>query len=541
MNNNNNNMNNNSSSDKNKIVNINHYHYNNSGNRRKNNRSRNNRSRNNNRGKKSNTSNIFNQPNLINQSNTVNPVPPFNALNQSSKPMNFNFPPLPASPPISQQSSNSIPKTNKLNNTNKSNSHLIIRSTTNPANMRIIPFNQSSIVDPNTPLFLNSNFLNGLFTKDEKKDDKTDMKDIPELKLNALEEFVELKDIKNIDDLIKIGTEYDPTDKRRYPIDMNKLKNIIESLKDLKNVIGMESVKKNIFEQLLYILQELNDSNMMHTVIEGPPGVGKTLLGKIIAKIYFKLNFLKKSEKKKDEDDINDITNHLMAVLNPAMSPIKKKEDKKEDFKFKVVKRSDLVGQYVGSTAIKTQKVIDEAEGGILFIDEVYALGSGSERGDSFAKECIDTLNQNLSENSDKFICIIAGYPAEIEKCFFSQNEGLRRRFPFKYSIEKYDSKELAKIFESKVKEIKWDFYKDLKIEQVEKFIEENKKHFEHFGGDIENLLLNIKIKHSSRVFGKDPIIRKLITLEDIKLGFEEYKKIKKDKELPDYIKNMYV
>jgi SpoVK/Ycf46/Vps4 family AAA+-type ATPase len=515
-------MDNNNSSDKNKTVTINHYHYNDSNNRRKNNRSRNNR-----RGRKQN-----------------------DKKNNLDKSINYNhpplFPPLPPSPPpsfpsLSTTSSNSILNTsNSIPNTSNSNnqkSHIIIRSTTNPSNMRIIPFNQSSVLDPTTPLFLNSNFINGLFPKDK----KVDKDDIPKLELNALEEFVELKDIKNLDDLIKLGSEYNPTDKRRYSIDMNKLKNIIESLKDLKNVIGMESVKKNIFEQLLYILQELNDSNMMHTVIEGPPGVGKTLLGKIIAKIYFKLNFLKKSEKKKDEDDINDITNHLMAVLNPAMSPIKKKEDKKEDFKFKVVKRSDLVGQYVGSTAIKTQKVIDEAEGGILFIDEVYALGSGSERGDSFAKECIDTLNQNLSENSDKFICIIAGYPAEIEKCFFSQNEGLRRRFPFKYTIEKYDSKELAKIFESKVKEIKWDLHKDLKLEQVEKFIEENKKHFEHFGGDIENLLLNIKIKHSSRVFGKDPVIRKLITLEDIKTGFDEFKKVKKDKELPDYVRSMFM
>ena len=402
-NNNKNNMeNNHTPNDKNKTVTINHYHYNDSNSRRKNNRSRHN-----NRGRKLQKENKIDKQNNLDNLKKIN-----NSLNYIPNPL----PPLPPTslPSMSTTSSNSLLNISNPNNQNNSKSHLIIRSTTNPSNMRIIPFNQPSITDLNTPLFFNSNFLNGIL-QNKKDDKKNDIKDIPELKLNASEEFVELNDIKNLDDLIKIGSEYDPIDKRRYPIDMNKLKNIIDSLKDLKNVIGMESVKKNIFEQLLYILQELNDSNMMHTVIEGPPGVGKTLLGKIIAKIYFKLNFLKKSDKTKDEDEINDITNHLMAVLNPAMSPIKKKEDKKEDFKFKVVKRSDLVGQYVGSTAIKTQKVIDEAEGGILFIDEVYALGSGSERGDSFAKECIDTLNQNLSENSDKFICIIAGYPTEIE------------------------------------------------------------------------------------------------------------------------------
>jgi SpoVK/Ycf46/Vps4 family AAA+-type ATPase len=326
---------------------------------------------------------------------------------------------------------------------------------------------------------------------------------------------------------------------------MNRLKNIIEPLKELKSVIGMESVKKNIFEQLLYLLQELNDSNMMHTVIEGPPGVGKTLLGKILAKIYYKLNFLKKTEISNENKEINEITSHLMQILNPDFNSKKEKENEKkeEEFKFKIIRRSDLVGQFVGSTAIKTQKVIDESFGGILFIDEVYSLGSGStnEKGDSFAKEAIDTLNQNLSENGDKFICIIAGYPNEIDKCFFSQNEGLRRRFPFKYTIEKYNPNELAKILESKINEINWKLDKNLTISEIEKFIEKNKKNFENFGGDIENFLLNIKIKHSLRVFGKNPNLKKNINIDDIKNGFDTYVKSKQDKELPQYVKDMYI
>lgn len=325
MNNNNNNtknsMNNNLPNDKNKVININHYHYNNSNNRRKNNRSRNNRSKNN--------SQSVNNTQLVNNTQSVNNTQNSQS-NNLNKPYTFNHPQLPPSPLTTSNPSstlfNSAPKTSS----NNQKSHIIIRSTANPSNMRIIPFTQP-LIDPNSSLFMNNNFLNGLFPnkKENKIENPLIPQAIPELKLNALEEFVELNDIKDLDDLIRIGTEYDPTDKRRYPIDMNKLKNIIESLKDLKNVIGMESVKKNIFEQLLYILQELNDSNMMHTVIEGPPGVGKTLLGKIIAKIYFKLNFLKKSEKNKDDEEINDITNQLMAVLNPAMSPIKKKDEKR--------------------------------------------------------------------------------------------------------------------------------------------------------------------------------------------------------------------
>jgi SpoVK/Ycf46/Vps4 family AAA+-type ATPase len=502
---NNNSMN--GSNNKSNPVVINHYHYNgNQNNRNKNNRNKNNhRNRNNNRGRYNNSVKLE--------------IPTDIKPNITIQNDNQNFAP---SPKKSQ------------------NSHIIVRSTTDPTNMRIIPFTQNI-----SPYMLHSNILKSLFEKnsdipaDKSNETPNSKEEIPNLKD---EEFVELTGITNLNDLIKLGEEYDINDTRKYSIDMKKLKNIVEPLKELNNVIGMNSVKNNIFEQLIFILQELNDSNMMHTVIEGPPGVGKTLLGKILAKIYYKLDFLKKPEKNAEEEEINNIANHLLAVLNPNLQP-KKEKTNTDEFKFKVVRRSDLIGQYVGSTAIKTQKVIDEAIGGVLFIDEVYSLGSGStnDKGDSFAKEAIDTLNQNLSENGDKFICIIAGYPAEIERCFFSQNEGLKRRFPFKYTIEKYDSKELSEIFSFKVKEIKWNLDENLKLSDIERFIEKNKKSFEHFGGDIETLLLNIKIKHSIRIFGKNPKLKKLITMEDIKLAFEEYLKTRKEKELPQFVKDMYI
>jgi len=424
-------------------------------------------------------------------------------------------------------------------------SHIIVRSTNDPTNMRIIPFNNPQNLNP---LMIQANIIKSMFKKKEVNVDQKETTIVNE-------EFIELSNIETIDDLIKIGSEFDINDKRRYSINMLRLKNIVEPLKELKSVIGMESVKKNIFEQLLYLLQELNDSNMMHTVIEGPPGVGKTLLGKILAKIYYKLNFLKKLEISNENQEINEITNHLMQMLNPELALSKeqfelkekeqkeRKEKKEEEFKFRVVRRSDLVGQFVGSTALKTQKVIDESFGGVLFIDEVYSLGSGntSDKGDSFAKEAIDTLNQNLSENGDKFICIIAGYPNEIDRCFFAQNDGLRRRFPFKYTIEKYNSNELAKILNFKINEINWKLDKTLSIEMIEKFIDKNKKNFDNFGGDIENFLLSIKIKHSVRVFGKNPNLKKNINMDDIKSAYEIYLKGKQDKELPQFVKDMYV
>ena len=431
-----------------------------------------------------------------------------------------------------------------------SQQHIIIRSTTNPANMRIIP------VGSNMPLLFNNNLMNSIFQKNQetnqpKSDENKLLHTIESVQTEELQ-YEELNNIETIDDLIRIGEEYNITDKKKYPINMIRLKNIVEPLKELKNVIGMESVKKNIFEQLLYLLQELNESNMMHTVIEGPPGVGKTLLGKILAKIYYKLHFLKKPEIINEQQELNNIANHLMQMLNPEGAQERdrekerekekeKEKQKEEEFKFKIIRRSDLVGQYVGSTAIKTQKVIDEALGGVLFIDEVYSLGSSNDKSDSFSKEAIDTLNQNLTENGDKFICIIAGYANEIDRCFFSQNEGLRRRFPFKYTIEKYDPKELAQILEFKIHELKWTLDKDLSLEMIENFIKKNKKNFENFGGDIENFLLNIKIKHSVRIFGKNPKLKKVINIDDIKSAFDVYLKAKQDKELPQFVKDMYI
>jgi len=483
---------------------------------------------------------------------------------------------------------NNVIKINKVNNTNdqpfkpnyENNQHIILRSTNNPNNMRIIPITQNM-----SPFAIHSSILKSFMEKNKllggPENNKVDgnktnttIKTMEEIEKEL--EFVELKDINTLDDLIRVGEEFDIKDKRRYSIDMNRLKNIIKPLKELKNVIGMESVKKNIFEQLIFLLQELNDSNMMHTVIDGPPGVGKTLLGKILAKIYCKLKFLKGNEKEKENEEINDIASHLMNLLNPMMNKPpeggqrnevgsggdgggggggccneeeteeqKKKREKKEELedevKFKVVRRSDLIGQYVGSTAIKTQKAIDSAIGGVLFIDEVYALGTGVEKHDTFAKEAIDCINQNLSENGDKFICIVAGYPEEIEKCFFSQNVGLKRRFPFKYSIEKYNSCELSQILEFKIKEIGWKLDESLQLKQIEKFIEKNKDKFKNFGGDIDNLLLNIKIKHSLRIFGKNPNMKKKVIMEDITNGYEEFIKTKKNEGIPQFVKDMYV
>lgn len=272
---------------------------------------------------------------------------------------------------------------------------------------------------------------------------------------------------------------------------MKQLKKLVDPLTELQETIGMERVKQQILDQILFFLQGLNDKDeMLHTVITGPPGVGKTLLGAILGKIYKSLGILK-----------NDV--------------------------FKCVKRSDLVGEWLGHTAVKTRKVIESCSGGVMFIDEAYSLGN-SEKRDSFAKECIDTLNQFLSEKRD-FLCIIAGYRDSLETCFFAYNEGLRRRFPFRYEIDGYDSSELMKIFLLHIKKDKWFLESDRDdisesdrnsfLEKLQDFFITNHKAFPNYGGDIETLILQCKISHSRALHDKDN--RKYLTIDDIELGFK--------------------
>lgn len=307
------------------------------------------------------------------------------------------------------------------------------------------------------------------------------------------------KTISTLDDLIELGKSYDKT--KRYTFDMKCLNRMVEPLEGLKKMIGMELVKKNIVDHILFYLQKLDGglNDMLHTVIQGPPGTGKTELGKILSKIYLAMGILK-----------NDT--------------------------FRIVKRADLIGKYLGHTAQKTQKVIDSCKGGVMFIDEAYALGN-SEGRDIYSKECLDTLNQNLTENKNNFLCIIAGYKEDLHNCFFNYNKGLGRRFSIRYTIEGYKPKQLHKIFCKIIKENNWDFDKTV----TDEFFEDKKDSFPYFGGDMETLFFNCKIVHGRRIFGKESRLKKIITNEDVKAGYQLFIKNRTKKEESTVWKDLYL
>jgi SpoVK/Ycf46/Vps4 family AAA+-type ATPase len=291
---------------------------------------------------------------------------------------------------------------------------------------------------------------------------------------------------QSIQDLIDLGNKYNPNEKKRYNIDLKTLNKLVEPLTKLNNLIGMNDSKESFLNLIIMNLQKLNESkdgNMLHTIIEGPPGCGKTELANILAEIYANMGILTK--------------NHVEKV-----------------------KRSDLIGQYLGQTAIKTQKVIDKSLGGVLLIDEGYALGHPEGR-DSFSKECIDTLNQNLSENKKNLVVIIVGYKDALERSFFAMNEGLKRRFPFRFTISPYKEKELLEIFKKKIKEEGWSFYTENEINA--NFFKDRLDYFKFFGGDIETLFQMAKITHARRVFSLNESEKKKLTKDDIIKGFEMF------------------
>jgi len=404
---------------------------------------------------------------------------------------------------------------------------------------------KSKIFMSNGPLGLLSIIVTESNKKDEERQKEKELVKSEEEEIseyNSEDEFEEIKtDIKTIDDLISLGrmyeeikeqvekeTELNNTDtenktkkeekkkdstsiiigNKRYGINLEILNKLIKPLEKLKSMIGLELVKNSIVDMILYYLQsfEKRNKNMLHTVIEGPPGVGKTELGKILAEVYAGLGIINNSDK------------------------------------FKIVKRTDLIGEYLGHTAHKTQKAIDDAEGGVLFIDEAYSLGNDEKR-DSYSKECIDTLNLNLSENRN-FICIIAGYPDELENSFFSYNPGLKRRFPFKYRIDGYNEEELRDIFIKKIKDSNWKLNEEeLNKNKLTDFFKTNKKHFINYGGDIENLIVNCKFMHSRRIVGKHPKFRRLLNKDDIYNGLDKFVSNKKNKQDDDRDKyaNIYV
>lgn len=312
------------------------------------------------------------------------------------------------------------------------------------------------------------------------------------------------KNIETLSDLIELGKQYDKT--KRYNFNMKILNEMIPSMNTINEMIGLTNIKDNLVDHIVYYLQsnDLNNgkdnTDYMHCIVTGPPGVGKTEFAKSLSKLFLAMKILKNN-------------------------------------KFKKVKRSDLIAKYLGQTSHRTKDLIESCLGGVMFIDEVYSLGNANSQ-DSYAKEAIDTLNEYLSEHKNDFICIVAGYKNDVERCFLDYNQGLRSRFPLRFHIEGYDYKELFKIFQQKIELINWKLQNTI----TEKYFYDKMDHLKYYGRDIENLITQIKRVHSRRVFTLNKNLKTVITKEDLDNGFNNFKKMKGNNETKNKLQDiMYI
>lgn len=290
---------------------------------------------------------------------------------------------------------------------------------------------------------------------------------------------------RDLRDLVSLG-DFLAVSHGACNLNVSALVRLRAPLRRLLDMSGMEDVKRSVFELAVYHLQRLYsaEGDMLHTVVYGSPGVGKTRLIGVLAEVYAALGMLRNG-----------------TVV--------------------FARRSDLIGQYLGQTAIKTREVIASAAGGVLVIDEAYSIGQEEGGRDIYATECVNTLNQALTEERANFICIIAGYKDSIDRHFFRINPGLERRFTQRFSLPDCDAAALSRIFRAKVAEATWTLA-DAELGD-EPFFREHRRYFTYNGGDVETLFARVKMAHAVRVFSMPRRDKRCVTRADFDAGFASF------------------
>lgn len=242
-------------------------------------------------------------------------------------------------------------------------------------------------------------------------------------------------------------------------------------LNELYEFIGLENLKQSLVDFLTY-LNFINERKRkgiktdekleLHCLFLGNPGTGKTSVARLLGKILKAMGVLENG--------------HVIEV-----------------------DRAGLVGQYIGETAIKTDKIISEALGGILFIDEAYTLKKSNISSD-FGQEAIDTLLKRMEDNKGKFIVIAAGYPS-LMKDFIESNPGLKSRFTHIFNFDDYSPAQLVQIFKLFASKEEYELESDAEEFLSKQFEEIYKYRDESFGNArlVRKIFSESKIQLSKR------------------------------------------
>ena len=238
--------------------------------------------------------------------------------------------------------------------------------------------------------------------------------------------------------------------------------------KEVRNLIDLVKVHQ-LREQNGLPVADLS----LHMVFSGSPGTGKTTIARLMARIYHALGILSKGQ--------------LVEV-----------------------DRSGLVAGYVGQTALKTGKVIEKALGGVLFIDEAYALNGSS--GNDFGQEAIDTILKAMEDHRDDLVVIAAGYDDLMER-FIHSNPGLESRFNRFLHFEDYSPEELLAIFRMRCEKGCYELDEEA-AGLVRDFLQEENQDPESFGNarGVRNVFERILVCQASRLASLETVTREDLT-----------------------------
>ncbi|MBQ3091383.1 MAG: AAA family ATPase [Clostridia bacterium] len=255
----------------------------------------------------------------------------------------------------------------------------------------------------------------------------------------------------------------------------------IEALKaELEGYIGLTAIKKEVSDLInmvtVHKLRQQHDlptvDLSLHMVFSGNPGTGKTMIARLMAKIYHSLGILSKG--------------HLVEV-----------------------DRSGLVAGYVGQTAIKTRKVLESALGGVLFIDEAYAL---SDKGDNdFGHEAIDTILKYMEDHRDDIVVVVAGYDGLMDD-FIHSNPGLESRFNRFLHFDDYTLDEMVAIFKMRCDGSRYVLGEGAE-EAVRTLIRQENDNSISFGNarGVRNLFEDVLVRQAGRLAAAENITAELL------------------------------